>query len=470
MLQSQNPAVAAQLAQKLSDEQLAQAAQGALPTLPPYVAASEMMRRKDLRSRMAPQQQGQDRTVLEDLLDGQQINPEGIGSLPEMSSPQPSVQGEPQPPVDTQQASAPPGYAAGGLVAFDDGGAVYGPAGGFSPEFLRQHILGSQPRTPVPGVRFALTPQMPPARVPKGPTEMDSVYSFTEPEEPPPPVAPYAQSESASSRGIMGVPMSIKPTEFPEYLRETPHIGSLEEYLDERRALMPEGTPYEKLAAEAAKLGGEVDKRRGQSVGEALLQAGAAMASSKSPYFMSALGEGATAGLKTYQESRKDVDALDKMRINYEATVEQAQRAEQIGDIDSAFKLRKEAQDLYERWMQAKTTYAASDISSQRSLAGQLATGASYRQMAHDDRQASMRVSLWNNAYNNAKSILKDDPKSMMMSDEQKEQVARRMASQAVDEFSAREGWQRSGGVASLPQQQGGKVRGRLDSSGNLVQ
>lgn len=496
-----NPAVAAQLAQKMSAQELAGAARGMHPQIPPYVAASEMMRRRDLQARaqgmQAMAQNAQDKTVLEDLLDGSPINPDGIGSLPAMTAQQPQEQqqpqqlGMPQPPAQTSPPSPTPpngkGYASGGLVAFDDGGAVS--KSGAS-------AYGTGPRLPVydpdyqtPLQRFLnrfRTPEPPLANEFVGVNyvepqpdldnyQMPFTSALTTAQDTPDAPVPPPGSSSNRAQGIRvhyePKPVSVTLPPFLQGDREVPGIASL---MEERKALMPQGEALSGLAAAAEQLRDQVAQRRSQNVGEALLSAGAAMAASRSPYFMQAVGEGAQHGLASFQAGRKEVDQLERLRVQYEATVEQARRAEAIGNVDAAQKLHQHAEDLQEKYRALQTTFSVHEAASQRSLQGQLAVASAHsertqadRELMHEDRIARLETDVYRNAYTESKNRLKDDPKAMMMTEEQKEQIAIENANRALANYRAQ---QQKGGVPAPYTPPAGKIRGRLDSSGNLVQ
>lgn len=484
-----NPAVAAQLAQKLTVQELSKAAQGAHQQIPPYVAASELMRRKDIQQReqgmQAMAESAQDRSVLEELLDGQEINPGGIGSLPALSMPQGQGQQQetPQPPAQGMPVSTPPngqGFAAGGLVAFDDGGAVLrgGARGGFMHDVnaINDWMTGKRgwadskprPQQYPAGLKVVGQPDQAEAEA-AIPLEAfggrDSPYNFAPLPKPPAPAL-------GSGLRTLYSPQPVS-SELPSFLDSPPEVKTLEQYAAERKALLPEGQPYDKLAEEAAALKEQIASRRSGGIGEALLQTGAAMASSRSPYFMQALGEGAQSGLASFQSNRKEIDQLDRLRVQYGATIEQARRAEAIGNIDKAQDMHKHAEDLAEKYKQLQTVYAYHDIGSQRALQGHLAQAQSMsertvvdRDLMHQDRVAAMEERVYMDAYKSVAAALKDDPKAMMFDESQKEEIAKRRARSAVADFRATQG--KSGGITDIPA--AGRPRGRIDSSGNLVQ
>lgn len=494
MIGAQNPAVAAQLAQRLGMQELAHAAQGGLPTIPAYVAAAELMRRRDLQSRaqgmQAMQQSAGDRSVLQDLLDGQPINPQGIGSLPALSmpkqeeEPQPQQQGGlPQPPAQSAPITTPErqGYAAGGLVAFDNGGEVES-----YPWWLAQTVFNAPGHSLLDIPRSLYKTNYEPDVTPSGiatvapqPTAAypnDSGEEEFGPAIAPPPIA--APTTTALGGGIRSfspmTPPTVSPV-IPEWLKVPSEPGSVEQFMKERRALMPQGQALEGLAAASDALKQQIASRRSDNAGEALLQAGSAMMASRSPYFMQALGEAGQAGLASFRSGRKDIDALQQLQTQYVSTVDQARRAEAIGDVNAAQQARERAQTIAEKYNEMRTVYAAHDVASQRAMYGHYATANAemarvnaMQTQAHDDRVAALEEHAYQIGYQSAKDALANDPKAMMLDERQKEQIARRRGEQNVEDFRRRRNLP-GGGISSLPDT-GSRMRGRIDSSGSLVQ
>lgn len=527
-----NPAAAAQLAQKMSDQELSQAAQGRFPNpnFPLWAATTEMQRRAAMRQGMqgmqAMRQNAQDKTVLEDLLDGKPIQPQGIGSLPAMTDPnmqgtqgnaaQPQTPDQQSPMAGTQPATASPrGYASGGLVAFDGGGPVdNGPASGYTQPYYPR---GSS--QPPPGFYDSFVrPLGAPFRAfadwttrgaPRGrsvqPRPMDTTPAmlraqtegWTADENGEPvrtsdlirglqplaepdlndPVIGGVGDDDGSTGGVggglgslTGSPVSPSMPDFlTKAMKDTP---SLEALVAQRRALLPSGQAHEGLAAEAEAMKGRIAERTSAAKGEGLLRAGLGMMASRSQYFGNAVGEGGAAGLKQYIDEKKDIDRLEQLRVQYASTVEAARRAEAIGNVDAADKMQSQAETIRAHILSAQASYAAHDVSSQRSLQGHLAMANAhnaYRKQAaddrHEDRVAAIEAGVFRQAYDKAMSGLKDNPQSMMMTDDQKEQLA---LSRARNELAA---WRSArSGITSLESPVApGAVRGKLDASGNLT-
>jgi hypothetical protein len=95
--------------------------------VPSYLALSELQRRKDMREKYQ-QAQPEKTTVAEDLEQQAQPQPQGIAAIQQPAEApvvEPGVAGLPVP----DQMFSGQGMAAGGIVAFDDGGDVKGYAG-----------------------------------------------------------------------------------------------------------------------------------------------------------------------------------------------------------------------------------------------------------------------------------------------------------------------------------------------------
>jgi hypothetical protein len=112
----------------LPDQVLFQYAQNPPPTIPQFLAISEVQRRQDMRQRFQAQQQEQKGTVKDQILQG--IG--GTGMAPEMSGPPPMAPSMPQggPPPGGPPQGAPIGMAGGGSV----------PTGQANPQVLKNFL------------------------------------------------------------------------------------------------------------------------------------------------------------------------------------------------------------------------------------------------------------------------------------------------------------------------------------------
>lgn len=463
-----NPAQAAQVAQKLSDGQLRQIATGASPLgaqFPLYVAAAEIQRRADLRRSMQGMQAmaagAQDKSVLEELLDGTPIDSSGgVGTLPAMtdqSTGQPSSLMQAQQPQG--QPMQPKGYAGGGVVALDGGGVVEPPIfagarkawqglGGFGSWFrggmYAPGAIGGTAPYPYqysPETVDSISPRRTsaadlerqnadyvtdengyPVRIGEAVRGLSPFDVYT-----PPKLAAADSSGSSATVTSRGPSSSVSRADMPSFLKDSMESDrGLASFLAERQGLMPGGQALEGLQGERDTLADSISKRREGSKGEALLQAGAAMAASRSPYFMQAVGEGGLAGLRQYTDERKDIDKLQQLSTQYTAAIDQARRHEAIGNVDAAAREQQHAQTLRATYVKAAGDWEEKELTSRRALEGSIIHSDAIREYhrasaegANEARLAAIRGRLYTNATTMFAQRLKNDPRTMMLPDEE---------------------------------------------------
>jgi len=126
------------------------------------------------------------------------------------------------------------------------------------------------------------------------------------------------------------------------------------DYLKERAAYLgadPSIAQAERLAKLEEKSKGDKDT----ALGNALMQMGLGMMSARAvpggkfANLLSAAGEGGKAGLKSLEESTREIKAAERDREKLRSSIENAQYALKIGDLDAYNKYRKEEADLKER-------------------------------------------------------------------------------------------------------------------------
>jgi hypothetical protein len=88
----------------------------------------------------------------------------------------------------------------------------------------------------------------------------------------------------------------------------------------------------------------ELEQRRGQRGGEALLRAGLAMLSGTSPYAAVNIGKGATEGLNAYQEAQRYDDQAARALRQADISMRLAQRQEEAGNRKDAISLFSQAE------------------------------------------------------------------------------------------------------------------------------
>lgn len=108
--------------------------------VPSYLALSELQRRKDTRAKYQ-QEQAPETSVAEDLGQQAQPQPQGIAAIPPQQAPV-AGQGVAGLPIPDQMFSG-QGMAAGGIVAFDDGGEVPSYAGPYG-SYVNPSLYGGE--------------------------------------------------------------------------------------------------------------------------------------------------------------------------------------------------------------------------------------------------------------------------------------------------------------------------------------
>lgn len=357
----------------------------------PYMlalAVSESNRRKETRSAAQAQ--------------AAPVNPPKVAdqAVAEMSpapAPQPEMSGIAQIPAENMQ-----GMAAGGIVAFADGGAA--------DEIPRDYLPEDFPYDPVipvseternltnlmlaaPGVgpargagalmRMAPYAGMLTAADQRRPTDAKpqrkgeskeaaragrtgisqltpqqiESYVRTAPEEavPPPPVAGLGFQAKRSRTGLGGVPSMkvepVPPTKVPSFeeMQAAARRGAEGPNKDTDAAY---AKMMEPLTAEAQRLEGK------DNLKEALIRAGLGMMASKSPYALQGIGEGAIQGFDVYQAANKADAEARAANTRAQITLQQAQRAERSGNM-------RDATSLYGRYQEAEQAARGHDLRAQ---------------------------------------------------------------------------------------------------------
>lgn len=275
---------------------------------------------------------------------------------------QPQVRG--QPPIAAQvmgeaqglesmPTNLPQNYAGGGIVAFDEGGDVED-KGPFTGPLA--WLFGQPNITPAEKARYRALQEQAQARA-ASPAE---------------PVATPYDSQTATRRAdyaVAGQPATVttppvidrpaapvvpRPAGISDLLKQRPQsdlVGSLrKEYADletreaarqqemqgKREQLMGSvtGEPFEdmkkSLEAEAKQFGADREEAKAM----ALFKAGLAMMSGTSPHALQNIGKGAMVGTEDYQAAIKDLKKAEKENQKQMAYIEQARRAEKLGDRD----------------------------------------------------------------------------------------------------------------------------------------
>jgi hypothetical protein len=125
------------------------------------------------------------------------------------------------------------------------------------------------------------------------------------------------------------------------YKEKTPfRLGFLEESMKERQ--------------------GDIDKMKDTAFNNMLMQTGAGIMKSKSPYFLSALGEGSEAGLAAYQQGTKDMRASKDALLQSKVAFANAQTLYDQGKVAAGDRERERALAMNDRGLSlANSKFAA---------------------------------------------------------------------------------------------------------------
>lgn len=105
---------------------------------------------------------------------------------------------------------------------------------------------------------------------------------------------------------------------------------------------------------------GEIDKMKDSAFNNMLMQTGAGIMRSKSPYFLGALGEGSEAGLAAYQQGVKDIRASKDALLQSKVAFANAQSLYDQGKVAAGDKERQRALDMNDRGLTlANSKFAA---------------------------------------------------------------------------------------------------------------
>jgi hypothetical protein len=301
-----------------------------------------------------------------------------------------AMQAQQQPPVAQQVMSEAQGieelptnlpqeYAGGGIIAFDEGGEVprFQFGGLNDPMGTGASAIVEAGGTGLPYVgrnlieRLFSAPDIPDW---KKQLEMERILKEREGVAQPASAAQPAKSESLGLTGLKAAQdtnLGLRPNRVQQGITGAPKLK------------LPEGESYESMAnryyedygrqaernesetenkinmarnrvqgkafagledlLKAEKEAEDSDKKQAASM--ALFKAGLKMLSGTSPFALANIGAGGAAGLEDYQAAMKDIKRAEKERQKQFAYIEQARRAEDIGDRDTEIKSIENARD-----------------------------------------------------------------------------------------------------------------------------
>lgn len=296
---------------KMSDSQLADILAGKDVSVPQFAAMTEAMGRKQLRQAVdgaQAQQQAQQPSVKEQLL-AEQAQSQGIAGLP---APNMEAMGE--------------GMAAGGIVAFDNGGGVYDdPLAYLSGQDVQSLGTDEARREALLARRKALEDK---ERLEFLKTAAPDVAARLIAQNTPiaPPAAPTAAAPNTTTAAPV-VKANVPPA--PPPAAAAPALNAAAKF--ERRV-----SPFAGMAPEAQ----DYEKLKSQGLGEGLMKMAAGLLSAPG-------SKGFAAGIQALAESgaisRKEVNALKKDARDYEFNVKRADAAFEQGNDELGFKYMQDA-------------------------------------------------------------------------------------------------------------------------------
>jgi hypothetical protein len=341
--------------------------------VPSYLALSELQRRKDMREKYQAQQAPQS-SVADDLDQQAQPQPQGIAAMPPQQAPV-AEQGVAGLPIPDQMFSG-QGMAAGGIVAFDDGGYVNpsligGPTQESLPwysginEFLNRNFDWSATNRAArekglePGVTNPFISGMPRTDIMqeyldirqkvntgKGSYQDIERMKQIESQGVPPAQTPGGggyvpgqktqadvQSDIDRQRQLAkdkenAIKNIYAPKGGAAGAREG--VKSLSDYAKEFRDVVGTDPMQAKLAERMEKMDARSQRMEDRAPGMAMLEAGLNIASGTSPFALVNIGKGALAGVKSYSDAQDKMAALEEKRFTLVNDMAKAQRAEQL--------------------------------------------------------------------------------------------------------------------------------------------
>ena len=347
-------------AKMFSDSQLADVLQGKLMDIPQYVAMTEAMGRQQLRTAMQgaqAQQQGKQPTVKDQLLSDEERAAQqeaGTAAQQPMGAPAPAeqAQGIAALPADNM---APKQMAAGGIIAFDDGGPVNRaqvdkayqdwqeskgpwymptPAGSGAKEREQAYLdtlnkyqttAGTAAQYGTPVTPPATTQAAAPAITPAMQAEIDKQSAATPPAAPAgglPSIAAPADVEAINKRIA---PQNLKKTELPSY-----------EDVKKAQEVVQRPDVFAGLEGSKEEMDKKVQSEKDFGLGQYLMHLGSAMMST--PNLGMALAKGSEAGLPGIVASRKVINELESKQKEFNFNLAKAKEARDQGNEELALK------------------------------------------------------------------------------------------------------------------------------------
>jgi hypothetical protein len=332
------------IARKMSDAQLAQVLQGKSLDVPQYVAMTEAMGRKQLRTAVEGAQASQQQPSLKEKLMGEYQQEQQAPAAPQGGG----VAAIPAPNM------APQNMAGGGIIAFDEGGEIprFNEGGNWFTEFrdslyspeerrleamkrgriadeptdaLSQNQINSILRGKTPGPAEA---PMPPASMQK---EIDDSKMRLFKQE----MADKEAAANAKPSIVSAPPVTTKKSGLEAIVNAQNKAASAAEEPPKSQASQDYLAKLEGLTAKQRE---GLASIRSQGGGEALMQLAAGILSS--PTLAGGLSKGMPLVASTAAASRKEQRDVEKSANEYDLNLAKAREAVESGDMDRALKYK----------------------------------------------------------------------------------------------------------------------------------
>jgi len=339
--------------------------------VPSYLALSELQRRKEMREKYQAAQP--DKTTVAEDLAAPQSQPQGIAAIQQPAQApvaEPGVAGLPVP----DQMFSGKGMAAGGIVAFDDGGYVNpgligGPTQESLPwysginEFLNRNFdwsatnraarekgigtevtnpfISGMPRTDIMQEYLDIRQKV---NTGKGTYQdierMKQIEGQGVPAATTPGGGGYIPGQKTQADIQADIDKqrqlakdkekAIKDIYAPKGGAAKESVKSLADYAKEFRDVVGEDPMKAKLMERMDKMDTAAAEQARQAPWMALAQAGFGMAAGKSPFALQNIAAGALEGVKSYGDAKDKMNALEEKRFALVNDMAKAQRAEQL--------------------------------------------------------------------------------------------------------------------------------------------
>lgn len=389
--------------------------------VPSYLALSELQRRKDTRAKYQAEQ-APESSVAEDIT--QQAQPPAPQAMPE-----PQAEGVAGLPIPDQMFSG-QGMAAGGIVAFEDGGDVKHYAKGdyvlssdYDPEAYgvsyREGLAGLDTKYPVYSTtdpygnvrKKAIKEYKSSVKTPYD----DAIRYYEEqglgykgkfnavPYTTPVRKLENARDEWLASQGTMPTTPVTKPSNEPDVrltgdptqnAAKQPFQGvgfdgsfydkmlkkekTLQELSDEYKAVLGTDPTLAGRQEKLAKMEARAKRMEDMAPGMAMLEAGLGIAAGTSPFALANIGKGAMAGVKSYGDAQNKLADLEEKRFSLDTELAKQQRAEQMAAITFGDRSRQHTEEMNKTVMlnKAKDKLARDEMNLRASVELSTKTGA----------------------------------------------------------------------------------------------